>query len=83
VIATRCGGPESIVGPETGILVPPRQPTELADALDRMIAGSVAFDARIIRSHFDGRYDRRTVVDQLDAVYQRALSRSSLATSTP
>ena len=37
VIATKCGGPESIVLPETGILVEPNNSTELYTAMKHII----------------------------------------------
>ena len=38
VVATRCGGPETILDERSGILVAPRDPAALADAVHRIIA---------------------------------------------
>ena len=37
VLSTRCGGPEYLVTPETGVLVSPANPHELADAMARFM----------------------------------------------
>ena len=36
VVATRCGGPEEILDSESGVLVAPGNPNELAEAIDRI-----------------------------------------------
>ena len=36
VVATRCGGPEEILDSESGVLVAPANPNELAEAIDRL-----------------------------------------------
>lgn len=77
VIATRSGGPEATVTPETGILVSPRAPEELADAMMRMFRGQHSFDAARIRRHFEARYARPAVVDELERVFMAVQSRQS------
>jgi len=36
-VATRCGGPEAILDARSGILVAPRDPGALADAVERIV----------------------------------------------
>jgi len=49
VIATRCGGPEDIVTPKTGFLVPINDVTALTAAMLKMIAEYRQFDPQSIR----------------------------------
>jgi len=73
VVATRCGGPESIVRPETGILVPVGDPAALAQAMASLLRGERTFDTRTIRTAFLEHYSRAAVVRQLDVIYDRVL----------
>ncbi len=75
VIATRCGGPESIVTPATGVLVPPEDPEALAQAMASMIEDRSRFDWRAVARSCLDRFSRRSVVDQLDAIFQDVLPR--------
>jgi glycosyltransferase involved in cell wall biosynthesis len=54
VVATRCGGPEEIVTDDVGILVPPENPSALADALCAVLER--AYDASRLRSYALSRY---------------------------
>jgi len=49
VIATRCGGPESIVSPDTGMLVKRNDPFKLAKAMQKMIDRYSTYDPDKIR----------------------------------
>jgi glycosyltransferase involved in cell wall biosynthesis len=74
VIATRVGGvPEAVTDGETGLLCPPRRPSDLAAALDRL--GSDAAERRRL-----GQNGRRAVEEgfswpDLYDRYERALTR--------
>lgn len=70
VVATRSGGPETIVTPETGVLVDVADRAALAQALNRVV--TTEFDPAVIRAKFLERYSRRAVVDRLDDVYAAA-----------
>jgi glycosyltransferase involved in cell wall biosynthesis len=74
VIGTRCGGPESLVGPQDGLLVTPGRPDELAGALRQMTETAPAYDAAAIRQRFLERFSRAAVVDRVAAVYDRLCS---------
>lgn len=76
-IATRCGGPEWIVTPETGFVVPPRDPERLAEALATLHREPGRFEPGAIRAVFERRFHRRVVVEALEAVYRGALRRGS------
>ena len=49
VIATKCGGPESIVLPETGMLVESNDKNKLFNAMRIMIENYDNYDSKIIR----------------------------------
>jgi glycosyltransferase involved in cell wall biosynthesis len=74
IIATRCGGPESIVTRENGILVDPRDSEGLAEALQTMIAKGRSYDPAAIRAQFLERFARPAVIDALESIYRAALS---------
>ncbi len=75
VVATACGGPEGILTPETGIVIPPGDGRALADALVDMRARSAAgdFDAAALRSGCLARYGEKAVVGELETIYAAAL----------
>ena len=76
VIATRCGGPEWIVTPETGVLVPARDPASLVGALTFMHQHAREYDPVRVRARTIERFGRAAVVAQLEAVYHRVTRRS-------
>ena len=77
VVATRVGGvPDAVVDGETGLLVPPRAPGELAAALDALLADPErrarmgAAGQRRARELFHA----SSVVPRLEALYERLLA---------
>lgn len=71
VVATRCGGPESIVTERDGYLVDPGSVDQLADALVRLrddVAAS-RFTPAELRDHCLARFGTDAVLSQLDEVY--------------
>jgi glycosyltransferase involved in cell wall biosynthesis len=73
VIATRSGGPEAIVTPETGLLVDVGQPAALAGAMLAMIEGARTYDPHLMRERFMRRFSRAAVVGRLEEIYRRLL----------
>lgn len=71
VIATRCGGPETIVTPENGVLLGVGDVEGIAGALRFMLEHGRDYDAEQIRRRTLERYGREAVVSQLEAVYRR------------
>ena len=49
VIATKCGGPESIILPETGMLVESNDKNKLCVAMKHMVENYDNYDSKIIR----------------------------------
>jgi glycosyltransferase involved in cell wall biosynthesis len=71
VVATACGGPEELVGPEAGAIVPPGDPAALAEAIDRAL--SRRFDSERISRGVAGRYSAEAVGARLREVYESVL----------
>ena len=74
VVATRCGGPEDIVTPTTGLLVPPNDTKALTEALRTMHRTHDTYDANTIRESTLNRYGPAPFVRRTRAFYRRALS---------
>jgi glycosyltransferase involved in cell wall biosynthesis len=72
VVATRCGGPEDIVSPEVGELVPVADSRALADALCRTLADPERYDAARLRDYALARFGWERVVAEIGRVYDRA-----------
>jgi glycosyltransferase involved in cell wall biosynthesis len=71
VVATRSGGPESIVTAENGLLVPPGDVPALAQALAEMRRRARFYDPETLRASAVARFSRPVVVDALERVYAR------------
>lgn len=72
-VATRCGGPEDIVTPETGILVPPADYMALAEALREVLSGQRRFDPQEIRRRAVDNYAYGNIASRITAVYRQVL----------
>jgi teichuronic acid biosynthesis glycosyltransferase TuaC len=73
VVATRCGGPEDIVSPGTGILVPPRDDAALAKAIQEVLGDADRFDPRRIRRHAMNNYAYDRISSRIVDVYTQVL----------
>jgi glycosyltransferase involved in cell wall biosynthesis len=76
VVATRCGGPEDVVPPDTSRLVPRDDPDALADALREVLNDWSSFDADTIRAYTVDRYGPEPFVRRTRLLYRRALDRT-------
>jgi glycosyltransferase involved in cell wall biosynthesis len=74
-IATRCGGPESILDPDTGVLIEVGDVAALAGALETLFRNAGRYDRARIRATFERRFSRRAVAAALEATYARVLAR--------
>lgn len=72
VIATRCGGPESIVTAENGLIVAPENRQQLADALVALYENRHRYHAQALRDNCLNEFGEQKVVAQLMAAYQQA-----------
>ncbi|MEH6552225.1 MAG: glycosyltransferase [Pseudomonadales bacterium] len=70
VIATRCGGPESIVQSGDGILVPPGNAEALSEAMLEMFHNSGDYSAEKIRENCRARYSSTVIAGRLSKLYE-------------
>ena len=69
VVATRCGGPEEIITPETGELADVDDPYALAAAIQTALGRS--YDRAALRSYSVGRYGLAASSERLGRLYAR------------
>ncbi|MGH2458485.1 MAG: glycosyltransferase, partial [Chloroflexota bacterium] len=74
VVATRCGGPEEIVAPQTGRLVEPEQPAALADAIADVLANGGRYNPTELHAYAVGRFGPEVVAKQLSELYAEAVA---------
>ncbi len=74
VIATRCGGPESIVNNSNGILVPKNDPKALASAMEKMLEEWDNYSPQTIRKTFEQRFSKPVVAEQLVGIYKEVIA---------
>jgi len=74
VIATRCGGPEFIIEPGAGHLVPVGDVLALADAITELAAGACHFDPLRARRSIERRFGIDAIAGQLSALYEEVLA---------
>ncbi len=71
VIATLCGGPNSIINPINGILINVGDVNALSCAMQMMVDEYSIYDPKAIRNDFMTRFSRPEVVRKLVAVYEK------------
>jgi teichuronic acid biosynthesis glycosyltransferase TuaC len=74
VVATRCGGPEEIVTPDVGTLVPPGDAPALAAAIADVLARPEAFPPDHLRAVATCRYGQAAVARQLTQLYRQVVA---------
>jgi glycosyltransferase involved in cell wall biosynthesis len=74
VVATRCGGPEDIVTPANGRLVPPEDPAALAAAIHDVLQAPQAFDAAALRADAVARFGLHAVGERLAALCEEVVA---------
>jgi len=77
VIATRCGGPEDIVSPENGFLVPVNSVEALADAMQCMITEYPRFDPQNIRQTAVEKYSGQRYRQAIHDLYNKIMNGKS------
>lgn len=75
VIATRSGGPDSIVTGETGVLIDSENSEQLAGAMVTMIKNHLSFPARKIRSRVMKQYGQTSVMNQYNQLFINILEK--------
>lgn len=74
VLATRCGGAEFVVTPETGVLVNVADPVALADAMHGFMMGRFRFDAQLVRQSVIERFGEEAFLRNVMALYEQVWS---------
>jgi glycosyltransferase involved in cell wall biosynthesis len=77
VIATRCGGPDSLVKPLNGILVDRGSSAALAEAMDDLLLRRAEFDSETIRENARTEYGEHAVIAKTVRIYEEAIRRFS------
>ena len=70
VIATRCGGPESIVNEDNGLIVNIEDRQALTDALITLYEHRHQYDAKSLREHALKEFSGDAVISQIKDIYQ-------------
>ena len=76
VIATKCGGPETFVRPEDGLLVEKENAQELAKAMKYMMNHHQDYDSEEIRQHCYDNFSQDVIADKIINVYNQVLKQS-------
>jgi glycosyltransferase involved in cell wall biosynthesis len=74
VVATRCGGPEDIVTPEVGRLVPCGCPEALSDAMAQVLASLDSFPPPQLAARARELWAPASIVSRITQVYHRCLA---------
>jgi glycosyltransferase involved in cell wall biosynthesis len=69
VIATRCGGPEDLVTPETGVLVDVANSAALANAMNDLLENQNKFNPQEVRKSAIERYGQTTFLHKIAQIY--------------
>ena len=73
VIATRCGGPEDFVTPETGRMIPTDDTAALTDVMEWMLHNAGQYDPVAITEYVHSRFSPEIIASQLTGVYEEVL----------
>lgn len=79
-IATRCGGPESIIQKYDGLLVPVRDPGALGDAMCELLENLKFFDSEAIAERAFARFSGKAIASRLTNEYEKLITRNSQKT---
>ncbi|WP_416190956.1 glycosyltransferase [Neisseria sp. CCUG12390] len=74
VIATECGGPQSIVQPDNGFLIPTENTDALADALIQLYENRDRFSAQQLRQDCLAEFGEEAVIGKLVAKFEEILT---------
>lgn len=80
VVATRCGGPESIVNEINGLLVDVGDARELSGALQSIFLNYASFHQEDIRRDFEARFSKENAIKKLADFYEGVAGKAKLKT---
>ena len=69
VLSTLCGGPQDVVTPETGILVPPANAPALAHAMAGFLKRQFLFHPQVIRASVTERFGAASFLKKIEQFY--------------
>ncbi|MNC09876.1 putative teichuronic acid biosynthesis glycosyltransferase TuaC [compost metagenome] len=75
VVATRCGGPESIVGDGDGLLVPVDDIESLSSAMWKLYRNPSDYNSEQIKRSCIERFSEETIAKSLKSIYEKVLSK--------
>lgn len=70
VVATKCGGPESFVNKQNGLLVPVNDVDSLAAAMNEIQRSRQSFDSAGIKENVCRAYSAQTIAEKLKDIYK-------------
>jgi glycosyltransferase involved in cell wall biosynthesis len=76
VIATKCGGPQEIVTPETGILIEKNDVAELAEAIKNMSDNLNKYDNEAIRKYVGKKFGQSAFIENITALYKEVMNKN-------
>jgi glycosyltransferase involved in cell wall biosynthesis len=77
VIATRCGGPDTIVTPDTGVLVAIGDPEALSNAMADFISQRMTFDSCKVRESVVNRFGPSAFLNKVSHIYEELWAKRS------
>jgi glycosyltransferase involved in cell wall biosynthesis len=75
VIATKCGGPQEIITQETGLLVERNNPSELANAINKMSENLERYNNTSIRNYAESKFGKSVFLAKISDVYSATLNK--------
>ena len=76
VIATKCGGPESIIVPGDGILVEVANVNALAQAMNEVVENTKLYDPDSIRQRCLERFSEKAFILRVEEIYKHCIAES-------
>jgi glycosyltransferase involved in cell wall biosynthesis len=73
VVATRCGGPEEIIGPDSGRLVPVEDPIALAAGIEQVLDCRSSYDPLVLHREMVTRFGTAAIGRQIEAIYDEVV----------
>jgi glycosyltransferase involved in cell wall biosynthesis len=79
VIATRCGGPEEIVVPATGVLIEKENPEDLAITMKSMLENLGSYNKEVIRKYTIEKFGQSAFIENITLLYQAILDENRIS----
>lgn len=76
VIATRSGGPDDIITPQTGILIDPENEHQLITAMDYVYFHPEKYPPEVTREYVINHFGHQKIAEQWIALYQKIVGKS-------